>query len=334
VHRRSHWSLVLTLSLLPSAGLAAAAPPSVGRVPAAVVAGPHNDTSSPFNLVSLPALIRHSYDGRGLRLGRVVSAGVTSTRYRVSYRSGDLRISGELSVPSRRGRFPLVVLAHGYKDPVTYRSSETLERERSHLAARGYVVLMPDYRNHGASDRESSAPVAEPLGYPEDVVNAILAVRRAKLPFVDASRVGLLGRSMGGGVALNAAVARPGLIDAVVLSSPLSSRAGDNYRRWVLNRGTRDELVRATYGRPAENPEFWSRASARRFAHRIDVPVQVHHGTADAVCPVRWSDATVAALEQAGQTVTYYRYAGRGHGLHGVRPVVARRVADFFDKHV
>jgi uncharacterized protein len=334
VHRRSHWSLVLTLSLLPSAGLAATAPPSVGRVPAAVVAGPHNDTSSPFNVVSLPALIRHRYDGRGLRLGRVVSAGVTSTRYRVTYRSGDLRISGELSVPSRRGRFPLVVLAHGYKDPATYRSSETHERERTHLASRGYVVLMPDYRNYGASDRESSAPVAEPLGYPEDVVNAILAVRRAKLPFVDASRVGLLGRSMGGGVALNAAVARPGLIDAVVLSSPLSSRAGDNYRRWVLGRGARDELVRTTYGRPAENPEFWSGASARRFAHRVGVPVAVHHGTADSVCPIRWSHATVAALRQAGQTVTYYRYPGRGHGLHGVQPLVARRVADFFDRHV
>ena len=40
--------------------------------------GAHNDTSTPFNLVSVPALTRHRYDGRDLRLGRVLAHGSAS----------------------------------------------------------------------------------------------------------------------------------------------------------------------------------------------------------------------------------------------------------------
>ena len=299
-----------------------------------VVSAAHNDTSTPFNLSSLPALIEHEYDGRGFRVDHVVGDELASTRHHVTYSSGDLSISGQLTVPRRRGTFPLVVLAHGYEDPATYRSGAALAREASFLAARGYVVLLPDYRNHGDSDRDSPEPVAEPLGYAEDVVNAIVAVRRARLPFVDASRVAVVGRSMGGGVAMNAVAARPGLVDALVLYSAVSSSAADNYERWVAGGGDLDERVLATYGAPAENPVFWREASARSYVQRIDVPVQVHHGTADAVCPVGWSRATVAALRRAGQTVEYYEYPGEGHRFEKAWPRMADRVARFLDEHV
>jgi uncharacterized protein len=325
---------MLVLALI-SSGCAAVAAPPVERVASTTFVGAaHNDTSTPFNLVSVPALIQHRYDGRALRVRHVVADGLAVRRHHVTYRSGGLLISGQLSVPRRPGRFPLLVLAHGYQNPATYRSGASLAREAAYLASHGYVVLQPDYRNHGHSDREKARFVARPLGYPEDLVNAIRAVKQAKLEYVDASRVGVLGRSMGGGVALNAVAARPGLVDALVLYSPLSSQAGDNYRRWVAGRPHLDSKVRAAYGRPVERPLFWQRASARSYAHRIDAPVQVHHGTDDAVCPVQWSGATVAALRRAGQTVEYHRYPGEGHRFDGAWPVMADRVVRFFDEHV
>lgn len=329
---RSQRSLLLVLALLVSACASTAAPRTAA--PQTFVGAAHNDTSTPFNLVSLPALIRHRYDGGGLRVGPEVADGFAWTRHRITYRSGGLSISGRLTVPRRAGRWPVVVIAHGYEDPATYRSGVALAREQAYLAARGYVVMVPDYRNHADSDRESGESVDRPLGYAEDVVNAVRAVRRARLPFVDASRVGLLGRSMGGGVALNAVVARPHLVDAVVLYSPVSSRAGDNSRRWVRGRGALDEKVRAAFGRPADNPGFWARASARHYAHRIDVPVQVHHGTADDVCPLAWSRATVAALRRAGQAVELHRYRGQGHRIERGWSLMAVRMADFFDENL
>jgi len=339
VVRRSSLSLALTALLLLLTLVASpfhrpveasTAAPARTALPRAA----HNDTSTPFNLVSLPALIRHRFDGHRFELGRVLSETLTATRYRISYTSGDLRITGLLSVPKREGRAPLVVLAHGFHRVQTYRTERVSRREINHLTSRGYVVLMPDYRNFGASDRETSRPVARPLGYPEDLVNAVLALRRARLPFVDTSRVGVLGRSMGGGVALSAVSARPALFDALALYSPISSSAGDVYRRWVRGNDPLDARVRATYGRPATRPVLWRKASSRSFVHRVDVPVQVHHGTADPVCPVRWSGKTVAALRQAGQTVEYYRYPGEDHTFGPGWPAMAQRLGDFFDAHV
>lgn len=301
---------------------------------AVVVAGAHNDTSTPFNLVSVPALIDHEYDGRALRRGRLIAEELGSRRYEVTYRSGPLLISGQLSVPRREGRHPLVVLAHGYEDPARYVSGAALSREQSYLASRGYVVLLPDYRNHAGSDRDPGDAVARPLGYPEDLVNAIEAVRRADLPYVDTSRIGLVGRSMGGGVALNALAARPGLVDAVALYAPVSSSAQDNYDRWAARRDDLAARVQAAYGAPADNPEFWREASARTYFDRISVPVQVHHGTADPVCPVRWSRATVAALREAGQTVDYHEYPGEDHRFDEGWPLMMQRMTAFLDAHV
>jgi dipeptidyl aminopeptidase/acylaminoacyl peptidase len=139
---------------------------------------------------------------------------------------------------------------------------------------------------------------------------------------------------MGGGVALSAVAARPALFDALALSSPVSSSAGDVYRRWVRGNNPLDARVRATYGRPATRPTFWRKASSRSYVHRVDVPVQVHHGTADPVCPIRWSGKTVAALRGAGQTVEYYRYPGEDHTFGPGWPAMAQRLGDFFDAHV
>ena len=59
--------------LLAVAGLLAACAPASSTtlgVPgtAPVLLGAHNDTSTPFNLVSVPALTAHRYDGHGLRV--------------------------------------------------------------------------------------------------------------------------------------------------------------------------------------------------------------------------------------------------------------------------
>ena len=332
--RRSLWSLLLAATIA-TAGCGPVATSFSEQVRTGVVAAAaHNDTSTPFNLVSLPALIDHEYDGRAFHIGPVVAEELASTTHAVTYRSGDLLVSGQLSVPRRPGRFPLLVLAHGWEDPATYHSGVALSRERSYFAARGYVVLLPDYRNYGDSDRETPDPVTHPLGYTEDLVNAVLAVRTAHLPYLDGSRVGLLGRSMGGGVALSAVEARPRLFDALVLYSSVSSAAPDNYERWVAGQGGLDARVVATYGAPEDSPRFWREASARSYLDRVDVPVQVHHGTADEVCPVWWSRTTVASLRREAQTVDYYEYPGEGHRFDKAWPVMAERVSRFLTDHV
>jgi uncharacterized protein len=320
------------LALLGLAGCTPAASQTLTTAPpAATRLAAHNDTSTPFNLVSLPALIENEYVGRGLRLDRVLREELAFTRYHITYRSGDLEIGGVMNVPKRPGRHPVLVLAHGYSEPADYANGSGLVREQAYLAGNGFVVLHTDYRNYGDSDIEGAAPVASPLGYPEDLVNAVLALRHANLPFVDPDRIGAFGRSMGGGVTLDALAAVPGLVDAAVLYSPVSSRVEDNLDRWV--RGHDEALygrVVDAYGTPRDNPGFWTSASSRNYLDRVDVPVQIHHGLADETCPARWSRATAAALRDSGKEVQLFEYAGEGHRFHDGWPTLMRRTVEFF----
>jgi len=301
--------------------------------PPSVVRGAHNDTSTPFKLVSMPALIDKKYDGRGLRLEHVITEGVGHRRFAITYRSGGLEISGVMSVPNRPGKHPVLILAHGYRTPADYAADSGLLREQAFLANSGFVVLHTDYRNYAGSDHEGDGAVARPLGYPEDVINAVLALKRADLRFADTSRIGLFGRSMGGGVTLDVLAAYPGLVDAAVLYSPVSSRAEDNFDRWVRGNDQQGDLadrVVDTYGTPEDNPRFWREASSRSYLGRVDVPVQIHHGTADATCPVRWSEATTRALRRVGKDVALFEYPGETHQFGDAWPALMRRTVDFF----
>ena len=313
--------------------LAACAPASsttlgvAGTAP--VLLGAHNDTSTPFNLVSLPALTAHRYDGHGLRVTGTLLRELAFTRYAVAYRSGALSVTGVMVVPNRPGRHPVVVIAHGYGDPARYTTGSMLEREQAYLAQSGFVAFQIDYRNYARSTRESPDPVARPLGYPADLVNAVAAVKKAHLPFADASRIGLLGRSMGGGVVLNALVARPHLARAAVLYSPVSSLAADNYRRWVVPHPALRRRVEGAFGTPTSRPAFWRSASSRSYLDRIDVPLQIDHGTADTICPVRWSEATTRELKARGKDVTLYEYPGEDHRFGRAWPRFMHRAVTF-----
>ena len=173
------------------------------------------------------------YDGRALRTRQVLLRTGDYTRYAVTYRSGDLRISGVMNVPRGKGPFPVLVLLHGYIDPAIYNTGQGLMREQDYLAREGYVALHIDYRGHAGSDPAPRAEQSLRLGYTVDAINAVHAVRRSSLPYLDGERVGFLGRSMGGGVLYNALVAQPGLVDAAVAFAPVSSDTVDNFNRWT-----------------------------------------------------------------------------------------------------
>ncbi|MGN6132810.1 MAG: alpha/beta hydrolase family protein [Nocardioidaceae bacterium] len=331
VSRTRGLAALLTLLLLVSACSSAASAPLADTTRL----GAHNDTSTPFNLVSVPALTRQRYDGHGLRRTAVLQRTDAFTRYAVRYVGAGLRITGIMDVPTSPGRHPVVVIAHGYVPPSSYRTGDTLVHEQAYLARRGFVAFQIDYRNYGGSTRESDAFVAHPRGYPEDLVNAVVALRKARLPFVDPHRVVYFGRSMGGGVVLDALVARPHLVDAAVLYSPVSSRAADDFHRWVEPGTELRRRVVADYGTPRSRPRVWRQASSRTYLGRVAVPVLVNHGTADPVCPPRWSRATVRALRRDGKDARLLTYPGQQHRF-GPRAtaLLMRRTVEFYRAHL
>ena len=287
--------------------------------------------------VSIPALFDKPYDGRGLRLGAVLARTDAYTAYTVTYLSGDLRISGVLDVPRGRGPFPALVLAHGYIDPAVYVNGQGLRREQDWLARAGFVALHTDYRNHAGSDRDPAADRRMRLGYTEDVVNAVLALQRTRAVRVDDDRIGLLGRSMGGGVIYNVLAAQPGLVDAAVVFAPVSSRAIDNFDRWIRDdpgRSPLSDFILRRHGEPRDNLRFWREVSPRTYFDRVTEPVLIHHGTADATCPLRWSRATARAMRAAGVDVRLRTYPGEDHAFIAQWPLSMRRSVAFLRRHL
>lgn len=322
----------------PSASATSAAP--TASSPATPEASPSaSDEGLPpvTDPVSLPALMREDVTGTDLKLGEVLGRFGAYTRYAVTYRADDLTITGIMNVPAGTGPFPVVVLLHGYIDPTIYVTGQGYRREQDALARNGYVAFHVDYRNHAGSSDDPRNDVDLRLGYARDAIAAVEAVKTSDLPFLDGERIGMIGRSMGGQVAFNALVARPGLVDAAVTYASVSTDAVDNYERWIRFADGRRELAAAiekAHGSPEDAPEFWRGVSARTYFDRITTPVMVHHGTADDTCPIAWSRATVRALRAAGVDVTYHEYPGENHYMYAAWAPSFQRTLAFLKAHL
>jgi fermentation-respiration switch protein FrsA (DUF1100 family) len=162
---------------------------------------------------------------------------------------------------------PLVVFAHGNAELIDD-WPEMLERYRR----LGVSVLLPEYRGYG---RSAGAPSQEAIV--ADFERAYdLAIARDD---VDAERVVLHGRSLGGGVACALALRRPAA--AIVLQSTFTGVAD-----LALAFGVPRFMVR---------DPFDNLAALRG----LEVPVLIVHGTRDGLIPVDHARALAGAAHDA-----------------------------------
>src|SRR5262245_36692521 len=75
---------------------------SPASTPSTATATP-SPTADPPNPVSLQALMAKEYNGRQLRVGRVLASTSDYTRHFVTYKSGKLTISGIMNIPEGNG---------------------------------------------------------------------------------------------------------------------------------------------------------------------------------------------------------------------------------------
>jgi pimeloyl-ACP methyl ester carboxylesterase len=147
-----------------------------------------------------------------------------------------------------------VVLAHGGRF-----SKESWDKQARILADAGFRVLAFDFRGHGES---RGGPTTQPgEGRRFDVLAAADYLRRA-----GATRISVVGASMGGDYAAEAAEAKPDLIDRLVLVAagaytPLSRMKGRKLfimsRHDIIGENTpRLPAIREQYDRASDPKEF------------------------------------------------------------------------------
>ncbi len=283
--------------------------------------------------LSLDWLAERPLDGGDLQLGRVLADEPTYTRYYVTYRSGELKISGIMNIPKGRGPFPVLLLNHGFIPPRIYTNGRGLKREQDYFARHGYAVLHSDYRNHAESDQDTLNNLRWRMGYAQDILNAIDALKNSDLKTIDKQKIGMLGHSMGGGITLQILVSHPSLVQAAVLYAPVSADLRDNFYRWSARSPLGDTLL-TRYGSPEENPSFWRGMSPLYYFDRIQTPLLVQHGTHDQSCPFEWSQKTVDSLKAAGKDVTFNILENEKHEFINRWPEFMKSNVDFFDKYL
>jgi dipeptidyl aminopeptidase/acylaminoacyl peptidase len=261
---------------------------------------------------TLHTLVDAELGPSSLELQEVIEDNPDFTTTTVTYSSGEVSVTGALSVPSTDGPHPGLVLVHGVVNPDIYLAGSGLVREQAYFARAGYVVLSLDLRNSTA-EIDSAAAMGIDLGSTLDVINGIRALQSSRLATLDEQRVALLGHSLGGLLTLNTIVTRPTLVDAAVALAPASIDPSDNVDYLTTLFGSTPARIVDEYGTPADNPEFWRAMSPRSLVDRVEVPLFIAHGTADNIIPYEWSEETVEVWKAAGKDVELVPLEGEGH---------------------
>ena len=266
---------------------------------------------------SLVSFFNQNFEGNNFSIGKLLQDWGTHKSYYASYQSQGLKISATFHVPDGEGPFPVLILNHGYFPPQSYTNGYGFGREQKHFARLGYAVLHIDYRGYAFSDQDPDAIIGRRFGYTgysTDAINAILALQQARLDYLDLSRVGMFGHSLGGGVTLQAALARPDLIKAAVLWGPISANNQDNFEKWNRSRMTPQatKVFTDAFG-SIDDPDSFLALSPLTYLDRLKVPLLIQHGTADESCPIEWSRTLEAALRANGADYEYLEYEGYPH---------------------
>jgi dienelactone hydrolase len=138
----------------------------------------------------------------------------------ISFRDGDVVLSGTLVVPAGPGRHPAVVMAHGSGDETRWGTQRYVA---DRLARAGVAALIYDKRGSGQSSGDWKTSSYEDLA--RDVMSGVdfLAAR----PEVDPARIGVLGHSEGGIVAPAAETLAPHKIAFLVAEDAPAERIKD-----------------------------------------------------------------------------------------------------------
>ena len=253
------------------------------------------------------------------------------SRYLFDYPSDGLNVHGFMNVPRGDGPFPIVLVLHGYIDPDVYETLTYTTRYADALAAEGYVVLHPNYRNYPPSD---PGPNRFRVGYAVDVLNLIALLRDQSgdpgpLEQADAAAIGLFGHSMGGGISLRI-IAAQGPVEAVVLYGSMNADERLNFEKifeWSEGERGLSELNTPAQTLASISPFY--------YLDGIQAAVSIHHGEDDKLVPPEWSDDLCQRLIALNKTVECYSYPGEPHtfiGFGGIQ-LIERAVA-FYQEHL
>jgi dipeptidyl aminopeptidase/acylaminoacyl peptidase len=221
----------------------------------------------------------------------------------------------------RSRKAPLLIFPHGgvHADFTTYYTH--IIRELMDL---GYVVVAPEYRGSTGYGKEYQ----EAIDYGGLEIEDNIAARDwavETIPFVDAKRVGIVGWSHGGLIALMAVFKYPEKFQVAYAGVPVSDLVA---RMGYAGSGYQEEFAAPYHiGKTAnQNVDEYRRRSPAWNAEKLKTPLLIHTTTNDRDVNVIEVEHLIAQLKAAGKEFQYkiYQDAPGGHSFNRMDTPLAR----------
>ncbi len=220
-------------------------------------------------------------------------------RYDVTLPGAGVTLGGILfRPPATEGRAPAIIVLHGHAAsgvPALPRVEGMARR----LSEQGYVTLALSMRGWLPSGGRDDCGLEQP----DDIAKAVDWL--TSLPGVNSERIGVLGFSQGGQVALLAA-ARSSRIKAVIAYYPATDI--ERLRDTTSNARIRDYYIPQVCG-------LGNWRSPVHAADKISAAVLLIHGDRDTRVPTEQSLIMQEALRKANRSVELQLIAGAAHGF-------------------
>ena len=192
-----------------------------------------------------------------------------------------------------------------------------------YLAQKGYIVACVDGRGTGYKGADFKKVTQKELGKYE-VEDQIEAARQlGKLPYIDASRIGIRGWSYGGFMSSNALFKGNDVFKMAIAVAPVTS--------WRFYDSVYTERYMTT---PQENPSGYDDNSPINHVDKLKGDFLLIHGTADDNVHVQNTMRMVEALVQANKQFEWMIYPDKNHGIYGgnTRLHLYTKMSDFIDR--
>jgi len=276
-----------------------------------------------YEKYSFPNLAKRQFNGSLIQIGEEIlkEDDYDYQPYFFYFDSEGKKVSGQLNLPNKSGKFPLVIMLRGYVDKEIYFTGLGTRKAAGFFAENGFVTLAPDFLGFSRSDEESDDILLNRFRRPETVLNLLASVKNLNQALerkglnvrVDPDQLFIWAHSNGGQIALSV-LEITGQPIPTTLWAPVSEGFPESILQYADEMDDDGQIV-ITAVRQFELNHDPTEFSIAEYWNQISAPVQIHQGTDDPYIEAQDSKRLWQTLKKNGLPATYLAYQGDDHNL-------------------